>query len=84
MKQYIKKPIKINAIQYDGTFECGLKIVELTKKTNTPAFFKDRLLYITLVTGDIKRIYFNDYLIKGLMQYQLTSNDEFNRLYEAI
>ena len=81
MKKYVKKPIPIEAIQYDGSnFE------ELAEFAGSDIYRKDNQIYIHTLEGEMKmKNPIGDYLIKGpIGEFYFCEKSTFEMTYQLI
>ena len=79
INKYIKKPIPIEAVQYDGTnFE------ELQQFAGNDIYMQDGQVYIHTLEGDMKMVNsVGDYLIKGVRgEFYFCEKNVFEETYE--
>jgi len=80
-KKYVKKPIPIEAIQYNGTnFE------ELVVFAGNDVYTQDGFIYIHTLEGDMKMVNkTGDYLIKGIRgEFYFCEKQIFEETYQEI
>lgn len=81
VKQYRKRPVVIEALQFDGTTESAERIVAWTLGV---AGFADKQLHIRTLEGDM-RADVGDYIIKGVQgEFYPCKPDIFAATYEAV
>lgn len=89
MPKFRKKPITIEAIQWDGTDECWIKIQNFAYGLiDKDDFRKDKIktsngnIYITTLEGEMCAME-NDWIIKGVKgEYYPIKNEIFLETYE--
>jgi hypothetical protein len=82
IKEYIKKPIKIQAVLHDGSQESINAILELNK--NRDVFVKNNELIIRTLEGDMLASK-GDYIIKGVQgELYPCKPDIFQQSYECV
>ena len=81
IKHYKKKPVIIEAVQYDGTVESAKEIDEFTNHTVTMAPVSS-VLYIQTLEG-LMEASVGDYIIKGIKgEFYPCKPDIFEQTYE--
>jgi hypothetical protein len=79
MTKYRKKPVVIEAIQFDGT---GDSFDEIDKFTNGKMYVHDNIVYIKTLEGDMIAS-IGDYIIKGVNgEFYPCKPDIFKKTYE--
>lgn len=89
--KFRKKPIEVEAVQYDGTPLSWFQIVHFTSKSNTPAFSAPKIpggdvFFLTLRTreGDMV-VSPGDWVIRGPSgEHYLRKPDIFAATYEPV
>lgn len=84
--KYRKKPVVIEAIQWDGTYEQVSEIKEFAPDVyeRTDLDFKRRYLYIKTLEGDFL-VSPKDYIIKGIKgEFYSCKPDIFEATYEPV
>ena len=81
MKRYVKKPIPIEAVQYDGS-----NIEELQAFAGDDVYLQDGSVYIHTIEGDMKMVNpVGDYLIKGVRgEFYFCEKSIFEETYEEL
>ena len=84
MPRYRKKPVVIEAFQYEG-FGKGVIPVWGAKAFNDDVlYYKDKELYIKTLEGDMKAMV-SDYIIKGVNgELYPCKPDIFEKIYEKV
>jgi len=85
MKKYVKKPIVIDAIQWDGTEEMALKIAGQDDFEGRLIYDNNEFLEFRILTleGEM-RVEPRAYVIKGIKgEYYACREDIFNQTYDA-
>lgn len=85
-KPYTKKPVTVEAVQYDGTFDQSVEILkeisENTVSMITSDYKSDHNLIINTLEGKMK-VNPTDYIIKGVKgEYYPCRADIFQETYE--
>ena len=88
MPIYRKKPVEIEARQYNGTPEANQEIIDWTRGSATPAYMEKydevEFLCISTLEGDFK-VYKSDYVIKGIKgEFYPCKPDIFEKTYEMV
>lgn len=86
MKNYRKKPIEIQAIQWDGTEQMAVDIASNNDFEGMIDFSGGELdgFYVDTLDGRTQ-ISLNDYVIKGSdNQYRVLEKEDFELIYEQI
>ena len=88
MPIYRKKPVEIEARQYNGTPEANREIIDWTRGTKTPAYMEKidgvESLCISTLEGDYKVSKF-DYVIKGIKgEFYPCKPNIFEATYEMV
>lgn len=87
MAKYRKKPVVVEAVQFDGTPESRQQIIAWTRGSPTPAYVERdadgvRALYIRTLEGN-HRVSFGDYVIRGIQgEFYPCKPDIFETTYE--
>ena len=81
VNKYIKKPIPIEAVQYDGN-----NFMELYDFANGDVYSQDGQIYVHTLEGDMKMVNkIGDYLIKGIRgEFYFCEKDIFEQTYEKV
>lgn len=85
VKKYIKKPIVIEAIQWDGSTKRKLEIVDFMKSGQyQESFFNPGELIIPTLEGDLT-VSVGDFIIKGIKgEFYPCKPDIFEATYEEV
>lgn len=85
MARYRKKPVVIEAVQYDGSFDCANAIVLNLKGSTTPAIIGGMCgLYIQTLEGD-HHVSVGDFVITGVAGESYPCKpDIFHASYEPV
>ena len=80
-RKYVKKPIPIEAIQYDGS-----NLLELQQFAGSNVYLQDGYVYIRTIEGDMKMVNpTGDYLIKGVRgEFYFCEKSIFEETYEEV
>jgi hypothetical protein len=84
MNKFRKKPVVIEAIQYEDTFSCALKIREWTGSVISPVFVNPGECKIETLEG-VMNVSEGDWIIKGVNgEFYPCKPDIFEKTYEAV
>lgn len=87
IRTFRKKPVEIQAIEYDGTPERNREIIDWTRGSETPAFMDDmdhRTLKIRTLEGD-HTVSLGDFVIRGVAgEFYPCKPDIFANSYEEV
>lgn len=84
MKKYKKKPVIIEAMLFDGSFESAKKILQWNKKTKANINYNENCLLIHTLEGTMTAN-IGDYVIKGIQgEFYPCKPDIFHQTYELV
>ena len=81
VKRYVKKPIPVEAVQYDGN-----NFKELYDFADNNVYCQDGWVYVHTLEGDMKmKNKVGDYLVKGIQgEFYFCEKNIFEKTYEEL
>lgn len=87
IRRFCKKPVQIEAIEYDGSPAANREIIDWTRGSETPAFMDDMdhtTLKIRTLEGD-HTVTVGDFVIRGVQgEFYPCKPDIFAKSYEEV
>lgn len=84
VKKYKKKPVVIDAVEYDGSSTCAFEIADWVGHYNASAVYREDGLFVVTLEGEM-HVSVGDFVIKGVQnEFYPCKPDVFEATYEAV